>query len=181
MNWSFKASTIWVIFNDFCNGSKNQQEPPWVELLWQFARNPEFLCSMYFFKNRQKNCWNSVKRDQTKWALGFESCFDEIAFWKRALCNLTLKLFSFIPCLLIQRSSRFFLFQGQWAESWDFTYYRHITHWCLKQWLSLGKKATIHQLTTMLATSKNVQFPGHSHPANHLFWWPNTLIISTGG
>ena len=28
---------------------------------------------------------------------------------------------------------------------------------------SLGKKATIHQLTTMLATSKNVLFPGHNH------------------
>ena len=29
--------------------------------------------------------------------------------------------------------------------------------------LSLRKKATIHQLTTMLATSKNVLFPGHNH------------------
>ena len=28
---------------------------------------------------------------------------------------------------------------------------------------TLGKKATIHQLTTMLSTSKNVQFPGHNH------------------
>ena len=27
----------------------------------------------------------------------------------------------------------------------------------------LRKKATIHQVTTMLATSKNVLFPGHSH------------------
>ena len=27
--------------------------------------------------------------------------------------------------------------------------------------LALGKKATIHQLTTMLSTSKNVLFPGH--------------------
>ena len=26
-----------------------------------------------------------------------------------------------------------------------------------------AKKATIHQLTTMLATSKNVLFPGHNH------------------
>ena len=26
-----------------------------------------------------------------------------------------------------------------------------------------GKKATIHQVTTMLATSKNVLFPGHNH------------------
>ena len=25
------------------------------------------------------------------------------------------------------------------------------------------KKATIHQVTTMLATSKNVVFPGHNH------------------
>ena len=29
--------------------------------------------------------------------------------------------------------------------------------------LTLGKKATIHQLTTMLSTSKNVLFPGHNH------------------
>ena len=29
--------------------------------------------------------------------------------------------------------------------------------------LSLGKKATIHQLTTMISTSKNVLFPGHNH------------------
>ena len=29
--------------------------------------------------------------------------------------------------------------------------------------LSLCKKGTIHQVTTMLATSKNVLFPGHNH------------------
>ena len=29
--------------------------------------------------------------------------------------------------------------------------------------LSLGKKVTIHQLTTMLATSRNVLFPGYNH------------------
>ena len=28
------------------------------------------------------------------------------------------------------------------------------------------KKATIHQVTTMLATSKNVLFPGHNHLLN---------------
>ena len=28
---------------------------------------------------------------------------------------------------------------------------------------SLGKQATIHQVTTMLATCKNVLFPGHNH------------------
>ena len=27
---------------------------------------------------------------------------------------------------------------------------------------TLGKKATIHQVTTMLSTSKNVLFPGHN-------------------
>ena len=43
--------------------------------------------------------------------------------------------------------------------------------------LSLRKKATIHQVTTMLETSKNVLFPGHSHPANHRYWLPDTLII----
>ena len=36
------------------------------------------------------------------------------------------------------------------------------------------KKATIHQVTTMLATSKNVLFPG----PNHRRWWPDTLIIA---
>ena len=30
-------------------------------------------------------------------------------------------------------------------------------------YLTLRKKATIHQVTTMLATSKNVLFPGHNH------------------
>ena len=34
-------------------------------------------------------------------------------------------------------------------------------------------KNTIHQLTTMLATSKNVLFP-----ASHRYWWPDTLIIA---
>ena len=29
--------------------------------------------------------------------------------------------------------------------------------------MPLRQKATIHQVTTMLATSKNVLFPGHSH------------------
>ena len=29
--------------------------------------------------------------------------------------------------------------------------------------LALRKKATIHQVTTMLATSNNVLFPGHNH------------------
>ena len=29
--------------------------------------------------------------------------------------------------------------------------------------LPLSKKATIHQVTTMLSTSKNVLFPGHNH------------------
>ena len=28
---------------------------------------------------------------------------------------------------------------------------------------TLGKHATIHQVNTMLATSKNVLFPGHNH------------------
>ena len=29
--------------------------------------------------------------------------------------------------------------------------------------LTLGEKNTIHQVATMLATSKNVIFPGHNH------------------
>ena len=43
---------------------------------------------------------------------------------------------------------------------------------------TLHTKATIHQDTTMLATSKNVLFPGHDHHANHLYCWPDTLIIT---
>ena len=35
--------------------------------------------------------------------------------------------------------------------------------------VTLGKKATIHQLTTMLATSKNGLIPGHNH------------LLTTGG
>ena len=37
---------------------------------------------------------------------------------------------------------------------------RHVKSWCLTQ---RKKKATIHQVTTMLSTSKNVLFPGHNH------------------
>ena len=33
----------------------------------------------------------------------------------------------------------------------------------------LCTKATIHQVTTMLATSKSVLFPGHNHHANHRY------------
>ena len=33
----------------------------------------------------------------------------------------------------------------------------------VQQGLPVYKKATIHQVTTMLATSKNVLFPGHNH------------------
>ena len=38
-------------------------------------------------------------------------------------------------------------------------------------------KNTIHQVTTVLAISKNVLFPGY----NHLHWWPFTLIITLAG
>ena len=34
--------------------------------------------------------------------------------------------------------------------------------------LHCAKKATIHQVTTILATSKNVLFPGHNH---HAYLW----------
>ena len=42
-------------------------------------------------------------------------------------------------------------------------------------------KNTIHQVTTMLAASKNVLFPSHNHPADHWDWWPFTLIITLAG
>ena len=40
--------------------------------------------------------------------------------------------------------------------------------------ITLPQKATMHQVTTMLATSEHVLFPGH----NHRYWWPDTLIIT---
>ena len=37
-------------------------------------------------------------------------------------------------------------------------------HAYIRKWCDpLGKTAAIHQVTTMLATSKNVLIPGHSH------------------
>ena len=45
-------------------------------------------------------------------------------------------------------------------------------------WHKLRKKDTIHQVTTMLATSKNVLFSGHNHPTNHRYCWPDTLILA---
>ena len=38
-----------------------------------------------------------------------------------------------------------------------------IMHISVSLWMAQGPKATIHQLTTMLSTSKNVQFSGHNH------------------
>ena len=42
------------------------------------------------------------------------------------------------------------------------------------------KKPTIHQATTMLATSENllISRPDLSRSANHWYWWPDTLIIA---
>ena len=56
-------------------------------------------------------------------------------------------------------------------------YYSNMLCAILSELITLGKKATIHQVTTMLATSKNVPFPGH----NHRCWWPFTLIITLAG
>ena len=55
------------------------------------------------------------------------------------------------------------------AAACDALYDKHVTsvhHNDSKEsvWLTLGKKKnTMHQLTTMLSTSKNVLFPGHNH------------------
>ena len=38
-----------------------------------------------------------------------------------------------------------------------------LKHQRLLRQISLCNKATIYQVTTMLATSKNVLFPGHNH------------------
>ena len=41
----------------------------------------------------------------------------------------------------------------------------HLAYCSLSEVINWGlsKRATIHQVTTMLATSKNVPFPGHNH------------------
>ena len=39
----------------------------------------------------------------------------------------------------------------------------HTRHRLIFVFNASGKKATIHQLITMLATSKNVLLPGHNH------------------
>ena len=54
-----------------------------------------------------------------------------------------------------------------WVESSVAQYNATITK-------TLHKKATINQVTAMLATSKIVLCPGH----NHQYWWLNTLIIA---
>ena len=46
---------------------------------------------------------------------------------------------------------------------------------------SLGKKATIHQQTTMLSTSKSVVFPGHNHLLITNADDPSLLIITLAG
>ena len=56
-----------------------------------------------------------------------------------------------------------------------------ISLYFMLQNMTLHKKTTIHQVSTMLATSKNVVFPGHNHHANHQYWWPFTLIITLAG
>ena len=48
----------------------------------------------------------------------------------------------------------------------------------LSFFVNTAQKRTIHQVTTMLATSKNVLFQVHNHHANHRYWWPDTLIIT---
>ena len=45
------------------------------------------------------------------------------------------------------------------SNAWDYTRTRTNSSTDSK----LHKKATIHLVTTMLATSKNVLFPGHNH------------------
>ena len=45
------------------------------------------------------------------------------------------------------------------------------------QW---AKKATIHQVTTMLVTSKNIPFPGHNHLLTTGADKPDTLSTSEG-
>ena len=54
--------------------------------------------------------------------------------------------------------------------------------------ITLRKQATIHQLTTMLATSQNVLFPGHSHllttgpndPGQYFNYHPSTSECNKG-
>ena len=50
----------------------------------------------------------------------------------------------------------------------------HTRPLCLPTYSTLCKKATIYQVTIMVAISKSFLFPGH----NHRYWWPDTLIIT---
>ena len=66
-------------------------------------------------------------------------------------CCLIGLCFDFVPCVnleMVYQSCIMFC---------EFSY--------LDVWLRqpLRKKATIHQVTTMLATSRNILFPGHNH------------------
>ena len=58
--------------------------------------------------------------------------------------------------------------------NWLVAYAIDIRPWtmCLYPYATLLQKGTIHQVTTMPATFKNVLFPCHN-------WWPDNLIIST--
>ena len=51
---------------------------------------------------------------------------------------------------------------SQW---WHFilTHQNELQLFILNKFHVLSKKVTIHQVTTILATSKNVLFPGHNH------------------
>ena len=48
-------------------------------------------------------------------------------------------------------------------ETDELVFHMNLATTLVKHKLALRKKATIHQVTAMLTTSKNVLFPGHNH------------------
>ena len=75
--------------------------------------------------------------------------------WWRSFCESFIKSHE-IPGELLQWQEM----GDMWIEDVDA---RHNNSFIETKVIPLRKKATIHQVTTMLATFKNVLFPGHNH------------------
>ena len=65
--------------------------------------------------------------------------------------------------------------------------YNYLTHWRVEQNISqcdsvhCAKKTIVRQVTTMLAISRNVLFPGHNHLLTTGTDYPFTLITTLAG
>ena len=80
-----------------------------------------------------------------------------------------------ILCGILYEEPRYGRLHRGWQTLWHVVKSQRLCGMFCRHWQS---KNTVHQVTTMRTTSKNVLFPGHNHPANHQYWWPDTLIIT---